>query len=126
MARDNGYDPKKDELVETFAMVKTEKDKGIAVQAFSYDGGPIRIAVQRFQKNEEGKKFYNAGRLNGNELKDVIKGLKKARAWYKENAESEEGSEEKPSKKKAASKEKHHHGHKKAKKIRVAKTNYEL
>lgn len=92
MARDNGYDSSKDEMVESFIKKTTEAGNKIRVAAFSYDNGPIKIAVQRGTEKKGEVAYYNAGRMTGEETAIVLKGLKRAMAWYEKHGEEKKGS----------------------------------
>lgn len=69
------FDPGKDRAAKVEEVEADKAGQKIEVKLVSYDGGPLKVQLARFDETNGARKYLKLGRMSINEASDVCKVL---------------------------------------------------
>ena len=89
------FDPNKDVLIHKVADIETKsRAPDIRVGIYQYDGGAIKVGLNRIQMRMGDISLSSLGRINPEDLNLVVLALEKAQLWLEQNPDVQVNKEE--------------------------------
>lgn len=90
------FDPRKDVLIHKVADIETKsRAPDIRVGIYQYDGGAVKVGLNRIQMRMGDITLSSLGRINPEDLNLVVLALEKAQLWLEQNPDIQAKEEDK-------------------------------